>query len=109
MKEDFILISSGKAEPVLTADELAFCEATAVAEMCVACLGILEEEAGALAKEAWRMSMAVQDLDAIPVAVSAAALSNKIAAMRAHMQRYLDPIQQRDADTSRRRSDASQH
>lgn len=109
MKEDFILVSSGKTDHVLTSDELAFCEAVAVAEMYAACLGILEEDAAALDKSAWRMSMAVQDLDAIPVAVSAAALSNKIAAMRADMQRYLDPIQQRDADISRRRTNASQH
>lgn len=107
--EDFILTGSGTKDPVLTPDELAFCESVAVAEMCVACLGILEEDAGALAKEAWRMSMAVQDLDAIPTAVSAVALSNKIAAMRADMQRYLDPIQQRDSDTSRSRANASQH
>lgn len=109
MKEDFILIGSGAKDTVLTADELAFCEAAAVSEMYAECLRILQVDASALYSSAWNVAMGVEGFATIPVAIEAKELADKITAMRVDMQRYLDPIQQRDSDTSRERQHASQH
>lgn len=107
--KDFILVSSGKNTAPLTADELAFCEAAAVAEMYAACLDILLVDASALHASAWNMSMGVEGFATIPVTIEAKELADKITSMIAHMKPLHDPVIQRDQDTSRSRQHASQH